>query len=150
MPTEILLYIVFGISSIALIGVILIYSKVSKFFKNDDKDFTAFLNSILAKVENINNREKEIELITKELLKKNSRSIRGVHSLRYNPFKDQGGNQSFSVAMVDEEGNGVIFSSLYSRERNSFFLKPIVTGTSEHELTEEERTVLSKAIEKTK
>lgn len=150
MPPEILLYIVFGISSIALIGVILIYLKISRFFKNKDMDMEGFLNSILAKVENLNNREKEMEMIMKELLKKNSRSIRGVQAMRYNPFKDQGGNQSFSVAMVDEEENGVIFSSLYSRERNSFFLKPIINGTSEHELTEEERMVLSKAIQKTK
>lgn len=150
MPSEILLYIVFGISSIALIGVILIYSKVSKFFKNKDTDIEGFLNNILAKVENLNNREKEMETVTKELLKKNSRSIRGVHAMRYNPFKDQGGNQSFSVALVDEEENGVIFSSLYSRERNSFFLKPIINGASEHELTEEERIVLKNAILKTK
>ncbi len=150
MSPEILLYIVFGISSIALIGVILIYIKVSRFFKSGDKDLESFLNKILDKMSSLNVRENEIEAITKKLLKKNSTSIRGVHAARYNPFKDQGGNQSFSVAMVDEEENGVIFSSLYSRERNSFFLKPIINGASEHELTEEERMVLSKAIQKTK
>jgi len=150
MPSELLLYIALGISSIALIGVILIYTKINKFFRSGENDIESLLTNILERTDHLNNENKEIAIAIKELFKKNSGSIRGVQSMRYNPFKDQGGNQSFSVALVDEGGNGVIFSSLYSRERNSFFLKPVVNGGTEHELTGEEKTVLKKAIEKTK
>lgn len=110
----------------------------------------SFLNGLLENVQYLNAQDKEVKETLRKLFEKNLKSVRGVQAMRYNPFKDQGGNQSFSVAMVDEEGNGVIFSSLYSRERNSFFLKPVANGITEHELTGEEKTVLKKALEKTK
>ena len=85
--------------------------------------------------------EKEIIEINKKLKK----SIRGLETIRFNPFPDQGSNQSFAVGMVNEDGDGVVFSSLYSRERMSIFAKPIKGGKSEYELTIEEKKVLEKA-----
>ncbi|HCY17796.1 MAG: hypothetical protein UR62_C0005G0029 [Candidatus Nomurabacteria bacterium GW2011_GWF2_35_12] len=85
--------------------------------------------------------EKEIIEINKKLKK----SIRGLETIRFNPFPDQGSNQSFAVGMVNEDGDGVVFSSLYSRERMSIFAKPIKNGKSEYELTTEEKEVLKKA-----
>jgi hypothetical protein len=85
--------------------------------------------------------EKEIEEINKKLKK----SIRGLETIRFNPFKDQGSNQSFAVGMLNEDGDGVVFSSLYSRERMSVFAKPIKNGKSDYELTTEEKEVLKKA-----
>ena len=85
--------------------------------------------------------EKEIIEINKKLKK----SIRGLETIRFNPFPDKGSNQSFAVGMVNEDGDGVVFSSLYSRERMSIFAKPIKNGKSEYELTTEEKEVLKKA-----
>ena len=85
--------------------------------------------------------EKEIIEINKKLKK----SIRGLETIRFNPFPDQGSNQSFAVGMVNEDGDGVVFSSLYSRERMSIFAKPIKSGKSEDELTTAEKEVLKKA-----
>ena len=73
------------------------------------------------------------------------KSVRGLETIRFNPFPDQGSNQSFAVGMLNEEGNGVVFSSLYSRERMSIFAKPVKNGKSEYELTTEEKEVLKKA-----
>lgn len=72
-------------------------------------------------------------------------SIRGLHTIRFNPFQDSGGNQSFATCLIDEEGNGVILSSLFARERMSVFAKPIVKGTSSFELTTEEKKALDGA-----
>ncbi|MDO8575357.1 MAG: DUF4446 family protein [bacterium] len=74
-------------------------------------------------------------------------SVRGVHTVRFNPFKGtgSGGNQSFATAFVNEEGDGVIISSLYTREHVSIFSKPIKKNLSEFELTEEESDALKKA-----
>ena len=63
------------------------------------------------------NTEKELVEVNKKLKK----SVRGLETIRFNPFPDQGSNQSFAVGMLNEEGNGVVFSSLYSRERMSIF-----------------------------
>lgn len=80
------------------------------------------------------------------------KSVTGVETIRFNPFKGDGsgGNQSFSTAFVNEEGNGVVISSLYSRERVSVFAKPIKKSTSEYEMTAEEKESLRKAKESTK
>lgn len=86
--------------------------------------------------------DKEITAINQKLKK----SVRGLETIRFNPFADQGSNQSFAVGMLNEEGDGVILSSLYARDRMSVFAKPIKNGKSEFELTNEERDVLAKAV----
>ncbi len=73
------------------------------------------------------------------------RSIQTVSTVRFNPFKDLGSNQSFAVAFLDEEGMGVVVSSLYSRDRNSVFAKPVNRYTSTYELTPEERRAIDEA-----
>jgi hypothetical protein len=87
------------------------------------------------------NMEKEIAVINAKLKK----SIRGLETIRFNPFPDQGSNQSFAIGILNEEGDGVVLSSLYSRERMSIFAKPIKNGTSEYELSVEEKDALQKS-----
>lgn len=85
--------------------------------------------------------EKELHTINQKLKK----SIRGLELIRFNPFPDQGGMQSFAIGMQDEEGDGVVISSLYARDRMSVFAKPIKKGKSDYELTKEETEVINKA-----
>lgn len=84
----------------------------------------------------------------KELASANEKikkGIRDIQTIRFNPFPDQGSNQSFAIGMLNDEGDGVVLSSLYSRDRMSVFAKPINKGRSEYDLTNEEREVLEKA-----
>lgn len=85
--------------------------------------------------------EKDIILINQKLKK----SIRGLETIRFNPFPDQGSNQSFAIGILNEDKDGVVISSLYSRERMSIFAKPIKNGKSEYELSTEEKEALKKA-----
>lgn len=85
--------------------------------------------------------EKNLEIINQKLKK----SIRGLETIRFNPFPDQGSNQSFAIGLLNEDGDGVVLSSLYSRERMSVFAKPVKNSKSEYELTEEEKEVLDRA-----
>lgn len=85
----------------------------------------------------------EQELIT--INQKLKKSIRGLEMIRFNPFPDQGGNQSFAIGMQNEDGDGVVISSLYARERMSVFAKPIKKGNSTYELSDEEREVINKS-----
>ncbi len=80
------------------------------------------------------------------------KSITGVEVIKFNAWKGtgEGGQQSFASAFIDENGNGVILSSLYSRERVSIFSKQIKSGKSENELTSEEKEAVSKAWAKAK
>lgn len=76
--------------------------------------------------------------------KRLNRSIQAVETIRFNPFKGtgEGGNQSFATSFLSENGDGVVISSLYSRDRVSIFSKPLEKFTSSFELTEEEREVI--------
>jgi hypothetical protein len=73
-------------------------------------------------------------------------AVQGVGVVRFNPFRDgQGGNQSFAVALVDERGSGVVFSTLYTRERVGVYAKPLTEGASSFELSDEEKEAITKA-----
>lgn len=78
------------------------------------------------------------------------RSIQTVETIRFNPFKGsgEGGNQSFSTAFINEKGEGVVLSSLYSRDRVSIFSKPVLKFESEFGLTDEEKGVIYEARNK--
>ena len=74
------------------------------------------------------------------------KSISRVGMVRFNPFRGtSGSNQSFATALMDEEGNGVVLSSIYSREHVSVFAKPLKAHASEYELTDEERRAIEEA-----
>jgi hypothetical protein len=108
----------------------------------DLEDTIEILEENIAKLKDAKTiAEKEIATINTKLKK----GIRGLETVRFNPFPDQGSNQSFAIGMLNEEGDGVVVSSLYSRERMSIFAKPIKGGKSEYELTNEEKEVLKKA-----
>lgn len=75
-------------------------------------------------------------------------SVQGVGVVRFNPFvSGQGGNQSFAAAFLDERGSGVVFSTLYARDRVGVYAKPLDQGVSPFELTQEEQDAIAKAKE---
>lgn len=74
--------------------------------------------------------------------------IQKVGLLRFNPFKDTGGDQSFILSLVDQTDTGVIISGLYSRSGLRWYAKKVVNGKGvEHELSDDERKALKKAGE---
>ena len=84
--------------------------------------------------------EDEFRKVDERMKKK----LHGAKTIRFNPFQGtgSGGNQSFATALLDEEGSGVVISSLYARDKVSIFAKPVNKRNSEFELTDEEREVL--------
>lgn len=95
-------------------------------------------------IERLNRFENDSKEYFLSVEKRLKRSIQAVNTLRYNPFRGtgDGGNQSFSTSFVSENGNGVVISSLYSRDRVSVFSKPLEKFTSTFELSEEEKESL--------
>lgn len=72
--------------------------------------------------------------------------IRKVGLLRFNPFKDTGGDQSFILALLDGTDTGVIISGLYSRSGTRWYAKKVKKGKAvEHELSSEEKEALKMA-----
>jgi hypothetical protein len=65
--------------------------------------------------------------------------------VRFNPFNDTGGDQSFCLAIIDSLGNGYILSSIHARTGTRVYAKPVQQGHSSHNLSEEESAALAKA-----
>ena len=131
---------------IGAVWVIVTEKRLKRFFlgkkAKDLEDTIINLENDIANLKkNKDDMQKDISLINTKLKK----SVRGLETTRFNPFPDQGSNQSFAIGMLNEEGDGVVLSSLYSRERMSIFAKPIKNNKSEYELSAEEKEVLKKA-----
>lgn len=73
-----------------------------------------------------------------DLKTKNKLSLQKFSIIRFNPFKEVGGDQSFSVALLDDGDSGVVITSHYTREGNRVYGKPIKNGQSEYKLSDEE------------
>lgn len=131
---------------IGAVWVVVTEKRLKRFFlgkkAKDLEDTIIVLEREMAKLNKAKeNMEKEIIVINNKLKK----CVRGLETIRFNPFPDQGSNQSFAIGILNEEGDGVIFSSLYSRERMSVFAKPVKNNKSEYELSAEEKEVLKRA-----
>ncbi|HEX2755899.1 MAG TPA: DUF4446 family protein [Candidatus Limnocylindrales bacterium] len=70
------------------------------------------------------------------------RTIQRVGLVRFNPFEDTGGNQSFALALTDAAGNGFIVSSLHSRTGTRVYAKAVSAGRSDGALSQEETEAL--------
>lgn len=106
------------------------------------------INTLIKAVELAHRRQDITETHLETVDGKLRRTIRNAETIRYNPFHDSGSNQSFATAFVNDDGDGVVISSLYSRERVSVFAKTITKGKPEYELTKEEAGVLEKSLGK--
>ena len=71
--------------------------------------------------------------------------VQKVGLVRFNPFKEIGGDHSFSLALLDGRGMGIVITGLHTRERTRLYAKVIKSGRSEFQLSEEEVKALAKA-----
>jgi uncharacterized protein DUF4446 len=74
------------------------------------------------------------------------RAIQRVGLVRFNPFEETGGNQSFALAMTDANGDGIVISSLHARAGTRLYAKAIVAGRSDAALSAEEAEALRIAL----
>jgi hypothetical protein len=65
---------------------------------------------------------------------------------RYNAFPDIGSDLSFSVIFLNDHNTGVLITSIYARDENRIYLKPIVNGSCDYSLSPEEKEIVSRAI----
>jgi hypothetical protein len=73
-------------------------------------------------------------------------AIRHVGLVRFSPFHDTGGDQSFALALLDGRGDGVVITGLHSRADSRLYAKPIEASRSEYALTPEEREAMEAAL----
>ena len=92
-------------------------------------------------IENLEPRLNNVEKISKIAVQK-------VGFVRFNPFKNTGGDNSFIISLLDQNNDGVILSSLYTREGVRIYAKSVERGKPRHPLSGEETNLLEKTLHK--
>ena len=115
-----------------------------KLFKETKKE-PENLKEILSQFKDLEKKFENLSRELKELKKKNIFNFQKFGLIRFNPFKEVGGDQSFSIALLDGNNSGVVITSLYTREGNRVYGKPVKEGRSEYLLSEEEKEAINKA-----
>jgi len=108
-------------------------------------DLKSILGKVLVKE---TGNEKSIAELTKkinEIELDGKLHVQKVGLIRFNPFKELGGDHSFSLAILDGEDNGVVITSLHTRDRTRVYMKAIKNKKSDPDLSEEEKKALVKA-----
>lgn len=73
-------------------------------------------------------------------------AIQKFGMVRYNAFEEMGGNLSFSLALLDDHGDGVVLTSISGRTEARIYAKPVKNLESSHNLSEEEREAIQSAV----
>lgn len=123
------------------------YVRYNKIFEGANDQTSAALLQKIAKEHDENKRDvsvlqSKVTTLELDILK----NIQRVGLIRFNPFKDTGGDQSFILALLDAKNGGVVISGLYSRAGTRWYAKRIVDGKGiEHELSDEEKKAIAAA-----
>lgn len=104
------------------------------------------LEAILASHRDTQKKVSEIEGVVQQVAREGKRHIARIGVVRFNPFHDTGGSQSFTMAILDSEDNGVVMTSLFARNGHRWYVKEIRTGAGkDFELSKEEQTAIKVA-----
>jgi hypothetical protein len=90
-------------------------------------------------------RVTELDELTRRVEYSSRSHIQRLGFLRFNPFRDSGGDQSFALALADRDGNGVVLSGLHGRDGTRVYAKPLEAWKSVYPLTDEERQAIDSA-----
>lgn len=88
----------------------------------------------------------QLATFTAQLHKKGQLAVSKIGLIRFNPFNDTGGNQSFCLALLDNHNSGLVISSIHARTGTRFYAKQIAAGKPSHPLSDEEQQAYQKAV----
>ena len=153
--TENFMIILLGLNIILLIAFVMVLIKVftiNKKYKDfiqklgNGKNIEEDLENYMYRVERVEKQNAEITDFIQKLDNDFEKSIQKVGIVRYNAYKDTGSDLSFTLAMLDENNNGVVLNGIYSRETSNIYAKPVEKGNSKYTLSNEELQAIDRAI----
>jgi Protein of unknown function (DUF4446) len=149
------LMIVAGVALLAFLIVLVLAARLRKVRRSyallrgesGEKDIFAAFSRVIKRVQGIEERVDRVTAVQQEesLLRKVALQRFGL--VRYDAFDDMGGRLSFSAALLDDKGDGVIISSINGRTETRTYAKLVRGLTSDHNLSDEEREAIAIAVE---
>lgn len=148
MRIEIVLLIILTVWLLALSILFFLFSRFFRKLTKDTKEHD--LIKVLTKILKVQGENSEnIGKIVKDIRRLEDEGelhVQKVGVVRFNPFREIGGDHSFSLAILDGQDSGVIVTCLHTRERTRVYMKDVKKGKSDLELSEEEKKVLAKVL----
>lgn len=150
-------YFIAGLSVLTLvliIGNMVLSSRIARLRRRRSASFDAagmddIINMISEQSDLISKMQNNVDEVNSkfaEQAKAIAGCVQNVGIVRFNAFDDIGGEQSFALALLDANKNGVVVSSLYGRQDTRLYTKTIVNGECERPLSDEERCAISNAL----
>jgi predicted phosphohydrolase len=120
------------------------------FFDDGSKNLRDLVTRAITDNKGIHQRAAKIETSIDQISSIIRNSYQRFAMVRYNPFSDTGGDQSFSLALLDLNNNGVVITSIHGREINRIYAKQVDNGVSKHNLSAEEEEAIKGAMNEKK
>lgn len=144
-----LTYITLGLLALTIILFIWLWRVTSHYNNLIKSSQKKTLTNVLEGVQKtLAQHEKKMGTLGKDItkiVKDNKLHTQNVRLKRFNPFSDTGGDQSFILSMLDDNKDGIVITSLHSRENTRFYVKSVKGGVGEnHPLSEEEQKLVNK------
>lgn len=106
------------------------------------------LEQLLATQKGLQGETKDLYKVLEEVKREGQFHVQRIGLVRFNPFSDTGGSQSFTFAMLDGHNNGLVMTSLYARSGHRWYIKVVVAGKGkELALSKEEQAAIKQAYE---
>ncbi|AJA50117.1 hypothetical protein CPAST_c40880 [Clostridium pasteurianum DSM 525 = ATCC 6013] len=122
------------------------YRKLTRGVENNNIE--ELIESYMDKIDNINNDSIKIKNEYNGINEKVNKCLQNISIVRYKAFEDVGSDLSFSIALLDNNNDGVVITSIYGRNESTTYAKPIDKGISRYDLSDEEEYVLKDAVSK--
>ncbi|OGZ30323.1 MAG: hypothetical protein A2931_03515 [Candidatus Niyogibacteria bacterium RIFCSPLOWO2_01_FULL_45_48] len=135
------------LSLAALVWLTLLQFRLKKLFRGQKAEN---LQNVLAEIQDslryFSEKEKETGAFLEQVERRIGRSAQHLGLVRFNPYEGVGGDQSFSIAVLDEQKNGFVVTGLYGRDSSRIYAKPVTEGASQYQLSDEEKGAIEKAL----
>lgn len=139
----------FVLAATAFIWLIVLEIRFRKLFRGRKVgSLETLMQDIQRELEEFSHKNMEIDKVIEMMEQRLKKSARHMGLVRFNPYADAGGDQSFALAVLDELQNGFVVSSLYGRDFNRVYAKPLEHGESQYQLSTEEKQAIEEALSK--
>jgi uncharacterized protein YlxW (UPF0749 family) len=148
------LAVVGGVAVLAMLVTLLLAARLKKLRRQyaivrgdgGDRDILATLGQAVERVGALDRRVREVERGQLSQAASSREALQNYALVRYDAFEDMGGRLSFSAALLDAHGDGIVITSINGRSETRTYAKPVKGLASSHNLSDEEREAISAAL----